>query len=90
MINSDATLEIGPVARTLPVPLRYAAAVPVIDGGTVAVLMVLSNEPFEKDHRRVLENVATLFVASAGQSFPTVATQSTAPHSESTLKQRIH
>jgi hypothetical protein len=90
VINSDATLEIGPVARTLPSPLRYAAAVPVIDGGTVAVLMVLGNEPFEKDHRRVLENVATLFVASAGQSFPTVTTQSTTPHPETTFKQRIH
>jgi putative nucleotidyltransferase with HDIG domain len=67
VINSDAALELGPIARTFSVPLRYAAAVPVVDGQVVAVLLALSNEPFEKDHRRLLENAATLFVGSVSQ-----------------------
>jgi putative nucleotidyltransferase with HDIG domain len=64
VINSDATLELGPVARGFAAPLRYAAAVPIVDVQTVAVMMVYSTDPFEKDHRRLLENAATLFGAS--------------------------
>lgn len=67
VLNSDATLELGPVARSLSVPLRYAAAFPVIDAQVIAVIVVFSSEPFEKDHRRLLENAATLFVASVSQ-----------------------
>lgn len=67
VLNSDATLELGPIARTLSVPLRYAAALPVIDGRVIAVLMAYASEPFEKDHRRLLENAATLFVSSLSQ-----------------------
>ncbi len=67
VINSDAALELGPVARTFSVPLRYAAAVPVVDGRVVAVVVVYGTEPFEKDHRRLLENAATLFVSSLSQ-----------------------
>jgi putative nucleotidyltransferase with HDIG domain len=68
VMNSEATLELGPVARTFSVPLRFASGVPILDGGPVAVLMVFSSEPFEKDHRRLLENAATLFVSSLGHS----------------------
>lgn len=64
VFNSDAGLELGPVAKTLNVPLRYASGVPIIDGHIVAVMLVISSEPFEKDHRRLLENAATLFVSS--------------------------
>jgi hypothetical protein len=64
VMNSDPTLELGPVARTFQVPLRYAVAVPIIEGKVVAVLVVYSNEPFERDHRRLIENSATLFAAS--------------------------
>lgn len=67
VMNSEATLELGPVAKTFSVPLRFASGVPVLDGGPVAVLMVYSSEPFEKDHRRLLENAATLFVSSVSQ-----------------------
>lgn len=67
VINSDATLELGPIARTFEVPLRYAAGVPIIDGNVVAVLVAYSNEPFERDHRRLLETAATLFVTSVAQ-----------------------
>jgi putative nucleotidyltransferase with HDIG domain len=64
VMNSDATLELGPVARAFSVPLRYAAAFPVMDGHVIAVIVVFSNEPFENDHRRLVENAATLFVSS--------------------------
>ena len=69
VLNSDATLELGPVARTLSVPLRYTAAVPLIDGQTVGVLAIFGSEPFDKDHRRLLENAATLFVSSLSHPF---------------------
>ena len=67
VLNSDASLELGPVAKTFSVPLRFTAGVPVIDGQPVAVIMVFSSEPFEKDNRRLLENAATLFVSSVSQ-----------------------
>ena len=67
VINSDAALELGPVVRTFSVPLRYAASVPVVDGRVVAVVVIYGSEPFEKDHRRLLENAATLFVSSVSQ-----------------------
>jgi hypothetical protein len=67
VVNSDATLELGPVARTFSVPLRYVAAVPVMDGHPVAVVVVFSSDPFDRDHRRLLENAATLFVSSMSQ-----------------------
>lgn len=64
VLNSDAILELGPVARTHTTPLRYVAAVPVTDGTVVGVLAVFGAEPFEKDHKRLLENASTLFVSS--------------------------
>jgi hypothetical protein len=89
VINSDPALELGPVARTFPVPLRYAAAVPIVDGGPVAVLMAYSNEPFEKDHRRLLENAATLFMASVTQ--PLGTSPGSAPLSPTgERRERIH
>jgi putative nucleotidyltransferase with HDIG domain len=72
VLNSNATLELGPIARTFPVPLRYALAVPVLNGPHVAlgVLTCYGTEPFEGDHQRVLESAATLF-ASALSGFST-------------------
>ena len=70
VVNSDASLELGPVARTFSVPLRYAAGVPVVDGKVVAVMMIYSTDPLEKDHRRLLENAATLFVSSVSEPLP--------------------
>lgn len=67
VLNSDAALELGPVARTLPVPLRYAAAVPVVDRKTAAIIMVYSSEPLERDHGRLLESAAALFAASVSE-----------------------
>jgi hypothetical protein len=68
VMNSDAALELGPVARTFSIPLRYASAVPIIDGGIVGVMVVYSGEPFERDHRRLLENASTILVSSLPQS----------------------
>jgi hypothetical protein len=67
VLNSDAILELGPVARTFTTPLRYVVAVPIMDGTPVAVLTVYGAEPFDKDHKRLLENAATLFVSSLAQ-----------------------
>lgn len=65
--NSNAALELGPVARTFSKPLRYALAVPILNGpnaAAVGVLTVYGSEPFDSDHRRMMESAATLFVAS--------------------------
>jgi putative nucleotidyltransferase with HDIG domain len=68
VLNSDASLELGPVAKTFSTPLRYATGVPLLDSGQpVGVLLTFSSEPLEKDHRRLLENAATLFVSSVSQ-----------------------
>jgi putative nucleotidyltransferase with HDIG domain len=65
--NSNAALELGPVARTYSKPLRYALAVPILNGPTAAavgVLTVYGSEPFDSDHRRMMESAATLFLSS--------------------------
>jgi putative nucleotidyltransferase with HDIG domain len=64
VLNSDATLELGPVVKTFAVPLRYALAVPVLDGASVAVITLYGPDLFDKDHRRLLESAATLFNSS--------------------------
>jgi putative nucleotidyltransferase with HDIG domain len=62
VVNSNATLELGPVARTLAPPLRYALAVPILkDQTAVAVITCYGSAPFDNDHRRILESSATLF-----------------------------
>jgi len=66
VVNSNAALELGPVARTFSVPLRYALAVPVFSGSTppLGVLSAYGSEPFNHDHRRILESAATLFASA--------------------------
>jgi putative nucleotidyltransferase with HDIG domain len=68
VVNSNAALELGPVARTFATPLRYALSVPVLSGpGTaVAVVTCYATDPFETDHRRILEGSATLFADCVG------------------------
>lgn len=62
VFNSDATLDLGPVARSLPVPLRYALAVPVFDGQQMlGVIALYAGEEFLRDHSRMLESAAQLF-----------------------------
>ena len=68
VLNSNAALELGPVARTFATPLRYALAVPVLNGpnsAASAVITAYASEPFDNDHKRMLESAATLFGASA-------------------------
>jgi hypothetical protein len=67
VVNSDASLELGPVAKTFSVPLRYALAAP-IDGPFPGVITLYASEPFDKDHRRMIEAAATLFVSSLAAS----------------------
>jgi hypothetical protein len=62
VFNSDAALDLGPVAKSLPVPLRYALAVPVLDGNQIiGVIALYGSEAFHRDHSRMLESAAQLF-----------------------------
>jgi hypothetical protein len=90
VLNSDAALELGPVAKSFSVPLRYAAAVPVLDGKVIAVILAFSSEPFEKDHRRLLENAATLFASSVPESLGTGSDQSKNQRRGAPTKPHIH
>ena len=91
VLNSDAALELGPIAKTLSMPLRYAAAAPVQDGRVVAVIAVFSGEPFENDHRRLLENAATLFASSVGEPLSAISDQQPKHvHSVGPAKPHIH
>jgi hypothetical protein len=75
VLNSNATLELGPVAKTFAVPLRYALAVPILNGPHLAlgVLSCYATEPFEGDHQRILESAATLFAGALAGSAGRVA-----------------
>ena len=78
VLNSNAALEIGPVARTFSTPLRYAMAVPILNGSTAAAVGVITSyasEPFDNDHRRMMESAATLFAASV----PSIASKDHKP-----------
>jgi putative nucleotidyltransferase with HDIG domain len=87
VVNSNATLDLGPVAKTLSVPLRFALVVPLSGGvgAAMAVLAAYGSDPFDNDHRRMLESAATLFMASVGvsqtaqQSEPTTPRAGTSP-----------
>jgi GAF domain-containing protein len=86
VVNSNASLELGPVARTFTAPLRYALAVPVVNGGAaaLAVLTVYGSEPFTNDHRRMLESAATLLASTlcsqaARESVPAEPVKSKTP-----------
>lgn len=89
VFNSDASLDLGPVARTLPVPLRVALVVPIYEGNTsLAVLTLYGSEDFQRDHRRMLESAAHLFL-SAGSLGAVSATQNRPPSLE-IAERKIH
>jgi putative nucleotidyltransferase with HDIG domain len=90
VLNSDAILELGPVARTFSTPLRYVAAVPIIDGQVVAVLAVFGAEPFDKDHKRLLENASTLFVSSLNQPIQSNSGEIAKPAPPESIRTRVH
>lgn len=67
VFNSDASLDLGPVARALPVPLRTALVAPVVEGNNaVGVIALYGSAEFRKDHLRVLESAAGLLGSAAG------------------------
>jgi putative nucleotidyltransferase with HDIG domain len=71
VLNSNAALELGPVARTFSVPLRYGLAVPILNGPVstpTGVVTAYGSEPFNNDHKRILESAATLFAAAISPS----------------------
>jgi putative nucleotidyltransferase with HDIG domain len=62
VFNSDAALDLGPIAKTLPQPLRWALAAPVAEKqNAIGVLTLYGSDLFDKDHRRMLETAASLF-----------------------------
>lgn len=89
VFNSDASLDLGPVARTLPVPLRTALVAPVVDGDhPVGVVALYGSEDFHKDHRRMLESAAQLLaVGTAGLAADGTPAQRSASQSS---ERKIH
>jgi putative nucleotidyltransferase with HDIG domain len=62
IMNSDASLDLGPVARTLATPLRYALAAPILQNGQpTAVVTLYGSQKFERDHSRLVESAVNLF-----------------------------
>jgi putative methionine-R-sulfoxide reductase with GAF domain len=95
VVNSDASLDLGPVSKTFAIPLRYAIAVPIVDGPVIGVLTAYGSDPFEKDHRRMLESAVTLFSSSVNPATgPDSRERSTAhptlPEAASPSKSRVH
>jgi putative nucleotidyltransferase with HDIG domain len=89
VLNSNATLELGPVARTLSTPLRYALAVPILNGPNppaLGVITAYSSEPFDTDHRRMLESAATLFAGA----MPSPASKEPRRGSASAARPAVH
>jgi len=69
VFNSDASLDLGPVARTLSVPLRYALVAPVFEASSsLGVIALYGSEKFLRDHRRMLESAAQLFAAGVARN----------------------
>jgi hypothetical protein len=89
VVNSNAALELGPVARTFATPLRYALAVPILNGPSEAlgVVTCYGSEPFDNDHRRMLESAATLFGSSTWATGRVQTAQ--APQADSRVS-RVH
>ena len=62
VFNSDAALDLGPIAKTLSTPLRWALVAPVSEKQEVlGVISLYGSDLFDKDHRRMLETSAGLF-----------------------------
>jgi hypothetical protein len=60
--NSDASLDLGPAAKTLPTALKYALVAPLVDGKhSIGVVALYAADMFDKNHTRMLESAAALF-----------------------------
>jgi hypothetical protein len=82
VLNSNAALELGPVARTFSTPLRYALSVPILSGphtSPIGVVTCYGSEPFTADHRRILEGACTLFSSATGNSSGRLSVPSSSP-----------
>ena len=93
VLNSNAALELGPVARTFATPLRYALAVPVLSGPTTAAIGVITayaSDPFDADHRRMLESASTLFAGSLSGSGANRNGQKNLQPAALTRERRVH
>jgi signal transduction protein with GAF and PtsI domain len=92
VINSDATLELGPVARTFSVPLKYAMAVPIVSANSLGVITLYSVEMFNKDHSRLLESAATLFgsIFASGLSLDNQNGLNAPPATDGRSKAKFH
>jgi len=89
VFNSDASLDLGPVARTLPVPLRTALVAPVCDGDkAIGVVALYGSEDFHKDHRRMLESAAQLL--TAGTNGVALGVQPTPITKKSSEESKVH
>lgn len=87
VFNSDAALDLGPVAKTLPTPLRWALVAPIFERQEVlGVISLYGSDIFDKDHKRMLETAASLFHASLASFL----NQDDRPHSRSGISQKIH
>ena len=63
IINSDATLDLGPTANTASPPLKSCISLPIVRRGTllgVLSLYSVADAPYNQDHSRVLETVIQL------------------------------
>lgn len=65
VLNSDAALDLGPVAKTLSTPLRWALVAPVSERQeALGVLSLYGSDIFDKDHKRMLETAASLLYST--------------------------
>ena len=61
VVNSEAALDLGPVARSVSPPLEYALVVPILDAGEcVAVVGLYGANKFTGDDHRAVEAAAGL------------------------------
>ena len=58
-------MDLGPVAKTLATPLRWALVSPVGEKQeVVGVLSLYGSDIFDKDHKRMLETAASLLYST--------------------------
>lgn len=88
IMNSDASLDLGPVARTLATPLRYALAAPIVQSAqSTAVVTLYGSQKFEKDHSRLVESAVNLFQTSIQHSLSDGGNR---PAQESSTRSKFH
>ena len=82
IINSDATLDLGPRANAVTPPLRGCMSIPIAVGPSlVAVLSLYADSPdaFTADQRRLVQMVAPHLAGAIQSASQAAAQQQTAP-----------